>query len=439
MKLARAKARVLMFCAAAVTACGGGALEVAPGPVGDDASDLEAAAGETEPREDATLVDDATIDADAPPRDDTAVVDGAPRDGGSSTDVDADASPEDARPDVDAPSVAILRPSNATTFNHLTSTNNVLSTPSAATFDTAECSGRTILGRCQVTPNAAGTEACVCRSDELTISGELKVTGKRALVLLALRDVTVGTNGRLRVAAVGGVDGPGGGHAYPTIASGYAGGAGGSFGGQGGRGAPPFGTPDLEPLLGGMRGQAGASASTAGGGGGGAVQISAGRRLVVAGIIDAGGGGGRGGNVFGGGGGGSGGGILLEAPTVEIRGVVLASGGGGGGGGAESSAIGTAGEDGSGPGGGGQGASGGGCALGGYAAGGAGGQGATGARNAGPGSTGNDVTGCIGGPFRGGQGGGGGGIGRIRVNTSSGCACSGGFAPLPTFGGVVLE
>ena len=49
----------------------------------------------------------------------------------------------------------------------------------------------------------------MCRSEELTISGTLRVTGPRALALFAFDRVTVSASGKLRANGDGGVSGPG--------------------------------------------------------------------------------------------------------------------------------------------------------------------------------------------------------------------------------------
>lgn len=331
--------------------------------------------------------------------------------------------------------------SNSDVFGALQPTGLVVSPPNG-TFDTsAECAAVSALGACEVVVRPELGAACVCRMDELTI-GQLTVTGTRALVLLASRSVRI--VGRLDVAGRGTTDGPGASYGYAQGASGSLGGAGGSFGATGaGTAASIYGADAMVPLYGGMRGQPGGGG--AGGGGGGALQITAGVRIDVEGRIDASGGGGAGGvsifSLSGGGGGGSGGGVLLEAPVVTLTGEILANGGGGGGGGGSKSGGGVGGQgyDGGNGGGGGSGYDGDGCALYGYVSGGFGGSGATSARAPSMGGWSDTVSGCFGSASFVGEGGDGGGLGRIRINTSGGCLCSGAVSPNATFGALAPE
>lgn len=309
-------------------------------------------------------------------------------------------------------------------------------------FDTnTDCLPSSVLGACDVVSRPGLGEACVCKSDDLTI-GTLKVKGSRALVLLVNRSVTVGT--MLDVSGDREVPGPGASRAY---ANGPAGGAGGSFGTAGaGVSAATYGDADLVPLFGGMSGQWGGSGAGLGGGGGGALQISAGMRISVPGTINAGGGGGREGRetwiTSDAGGGGSGGAVLLEAPVLSITGTITAEGGGGGGGGG-ASAPGTGGEGGGGVLGraasGGAGRDGGGCPLYGYVAGGDGGRGSFGAAAALAGESSAYDDRCLGSPVFVGRGGAGGGGGRIRLNSSLGCQCSGTTTPAASFGTLVVH
>jgi len=157
-------------------------------------------------------------------------------------------------------------------------------------------------------------------------------------------------------------DGAGAGHGHKGVSGGAAvdetGGGGAGFGAVGGGGGgligaeagASYGTPELEPLVGGSGGGGGGEAiSTSvngGGGGGGALQISALGRIEVlapvgkvrAGGAGGGGGSGDGGASNGGSGGGSGGAILLESVRVKITSIVAANGGGGGGGGGSATA-----------------------------------------------------------------------------------------------------
>ena len=338
-----------------------------------------------------------------------------------------------------------IAPSNASDFGTLAPTGLTVAPPNG-TFNTdTECMQSSALGTCTVVARQGLPEACGCRADTITI-GTLDVTGKRALVLYAAKKVVVQT--LLEVAGASGIDGPGATLRYATDQSTVDGGAGGSFatlggGASGDSAAAVYGEPTLIPLVGGMRGQA---AGGAGGGGGGALQITAGEQIDILGVVNAGGGGGASGlgsySYRGAGGGGSGGGILLEAPVVNVSGTVVANGGGGGGGGGNSGGGG-----GGGHGGkngfppdptyaayGGSGNDGAGCPLYGYVDGGDGGAGGYGAGTGGYGGSGETDSRCIGETSFVGGGGGGGGVGRIRINTSSGCQCGGNIAPQATFG-----
>ena len=339
-----------------------------------------------------------------------------------------------------------VAPSNAADFGTLMPTGLTV-TPPNGTFNTdTECTQTSALGTCTVVARQGLPEACVCRADAITI-GTLDVTGKRALVLYAAKTVVVQT--LLEVAGAPGVDGPGATRRYAVDQYTTDGGVGGSFatlggGASGDSAAAVYGEPTLVPLLGGMRGQ---SAGAAGGGGGGALQITAGERIEVTGVINAGGGGGTGGygsySYRGAGGGGSGGAILLEAPVVVVGGKIVANGGGGGGGGGNSgsgstgatggkagfpspdplyAAYGGGGNDGAG------------CPLYGYVDGGDGGGGGFGTTGGSYGGSGETDSRCIGDTSFVGGGGGGGGVGRIRINTTSGCQCGGSLSPQATFG-----
>ncbi len=341
-----------------------------------------------------------------------------------------------------------LSPSNGAEYGTLAPTGLVIATPNG-TFDTeVDCLASSALGTCAVV-DGPNNDACVCRSDELTI-GTLKVTGPNALVLLAWRTVTITT--LLDASADGGTDGPGSSYLYTNEVSGSTGGAGASYSTLGSYGGntsstsvlAAYGNAELIPLLGGMRGQKASMASTsgAGGGGGGAVQIVAGQRITVNGAINVGGGGGLGGlsswSYSGAGGGGSGGAVLLEAPTVAVHGSVAAAGGGGGGGGGDTYSGGR-GTDGAlvlAPGGAGD--DGGGCPLYGYVSGGNGGSGAFGSTGAASGGSSDYDNRCFNTAFVG-AGGGGGGNGRIRINTATGCQCDGTFSPNASFGTVTAQ
>ena len=195
-----------------------------------------------------------------------------------------------------------------------------------------------------------------------TVDKNVKVTGTRALIIVAAKKVDVaaiidasadhltagpgatlsGKGGDGLAESGGSGDSGGGGAGYGTggaqggdganVTGGTAGSAygntrtyfgGGSPGGIGG------GAPDC---------QANEMQKGRGGGGGGAIQISSAVDVTIeaTGAIDVGGGGGTGGCgslASAGGGGGSGGTIFLEAPSVTVLGKLGANGGAGGGGG----------------------------------------------------------------------------------------------------------
>lgn len=339
-------------------------------------------------------------------------------------------------------------PSNAAEFGDLMMTGLVVAPPDG-TFDTdVDCVASSALGTCEPVTRSDLPQACVCRADEITI-GTLTVKGTRALVLFAKKTIVVQT--LLDVSGDPGVGGPGQ-TFVQTGTSGTAGGFGGSFATKGAGGPAAYGEPSLVPLLGGMKGKAGGM-DGGGGGGGGALQITAGERVEVLGVLNAGGGGGKSGYAAyaaaGGSGGGSGGGILIEAPTVIVSGSIVANGGGGGGGGGSGNASGSTygrdagqvgfpvdplaqayggdGEDGSG------------CALYGYVYGGNGGVGATGPAAASAGSASGYDNRCLDTAFVG-AGGSGGGVGRIRVNSTTGCQCGGSkISPQASFGTLVKQ
>jgi hypothetical protein len=205
----------------------------------------------------------------------------------------------------------------------------------------------------------------VFRFKSLTIDAPVRLTGTRAIVLIADGPIVVSAlidargdctfdNGATApgpggfaggTAAVDNGLGPGGG----VVGTGQSGGGGGGHGGVGGQGGPiPLGaqggaggvvngTAQITLLVGGSGGgaTAGAGGHARGGGGGGAIQLVSNTRIVFApgGAIDAGGCGGdsgKGGGEDGGGGGGAGGTILLEAPLIEGTGALAVNGGGGG-------------------------------------------------------------------------------------------------------------
>jgi len=348
--------------------------------------------------------------------------------------------PSDAGDDVDSPPVDSsplpqVVPSNG---GALAPTGTVVAPPNGEFSTTNQCTSPSILGACEVVAQTGGPELCVCRADRFTI-GSLRVTGARALVLLAWNDVIVG--GTLDVGASGSTAGAGSNTNYASTPTGLSGGAGGSYGGSGGNNsAAPSGSPALTPLVAGMRGQNGCGVP--GGGGGGALQITAGAAITVTGTITAGGGGGSGGSssgtCLGGAGGGSGGAILLEAPAITVTGTIAASGGGGGGGGSSDFGGGSGGGDARYGGFGGSGNDDHGCPLQGYTSGGDGGWGAS-SNNGSSGDSSDFISGCLSGTTYVGAGGGGGGVGRVRVNTATGCQCAGTFSPAPSIGTVVIH
>ncbi len=337
-------------------------------------------------------------------------------------------------------------PSNSDVFGEVMPTGVTIAHASG-TFDTdTQCVAGAALGNCTVAQRSSDSElgeACVCRADDVTI-GSLTITGARALVVFANHTVTI--EGTLSVSGVSAIPGPGTSMAYTSSETGLLSGVGGSYqtaggGSSGVSAAGPFGNATLVPLLGGMNGQDAAGGH--GGGAGGAVQITAGSSITIDGTINAGGGGGVGGgvtvNTAGAGGGGSGGAILLEAPTVTIGGSLFANGGGGGGGGTNINFGGNGGDASATAGSGANVTVGTGCDASGDINGGAGGTGASVTTAAAAGGPADYSTICFGDPSFGGNGGGGGGLGRIRINTLTGCDCSTTSSPVPTLGSLVVH
>ena len=235
---------------------------------------------------------------------------------------------------------------------------------SSGSFDTnldSNCTGG-------VVPQVGAAELCVVHYGEIHVAAgrTLKVTGLRALALVADRDVTI--DGILDVSADGVTSGPGsvsysGGAADLTMAApkggggagfktaGASGGTTSTTGGAANGGAPTADPAALTVLLGGAK--TGASGMTAGGGGGGGATIVSCRGSVsVSGTLQAGGGGGLGGQLLPlglrspGWGGGSGGYVVLQGLRVTVTGAVFANGGGGGAGLQADNTMGTPGEDG---------------------------------------------------------------------------------------------
>ena len=334
-----------------------------------------------------------------------------------------------------------VTPANIGRFGRIQTTGRNLEAPDEFhTEDDCRLDGP--LGVCAVTEPAQGVSACVCRVDNLEID-DLRVDGPHALVILASGAVVV--SGRLDISADATAPGPGARPAYSAVATERHGGSGASFGTHGGRApggerAAVRGTANLEPLEAGAHGQS--ACEVRGGGGAGALQITAAVSLDIAGEIRAGGGGGAGGDdgldCNGGAGGGSGGAVLLEAPEVEISGVIWAAGGGGGSGGVapgNDSRSGRRGEDaspGRNPAEGGEARTKDGCGLDTITSGG-GGYGAVGSLEAGNGG-GGDFQSCLLEQHSAGDGGAGGGLGRVRINSLSGCDCGGNIEPNPSLG-----
>lgn len=237
----------------------------------------------------------------------------------------------------------------------------------------------TVSGGSPMSPGAGvffddGANHAVLLAGAWTAQSPIRVTGTRALIVLAAKAVDVqveidasatgADNSQLSVPGPGGYGpglGPGAGGNGSNGSGMWRGGGGGGFGTAGGAGgqfggATVGGTPG--PLNGDMRtqfygGSGGGNGYTfqgtchAGNGvvpagaGGGAVQLSSlvSIKVRTGAGIHVGGGGGNGACDFnngdGGGGGGSGGMIFLEAPTVQVAGILAANGGGGGSGGAD--------------------------------------------------------------------------------------------------------
>lgn len=195
-----------------------------------------------------------------------------------------------------------------------------------------------------------------------TVDKNVRVTGTRALVIVATRKIDVAAvidaSARLGAAGPGAtLSGKGGdGVASSNFLSGGGGAGFGSAGAQGGDSTQSAGGiagnafgGDVAFFGGGSSGGNGAGATQCGagdtthgrgGGGGGAIQISSALAIVVetSGGINVAGGGGYGGCgtlASAGGGGGSGGEIFLEAPSVTVLGKLGANGGGGGGAGSD--------------------------------------------------------------------------------------------------------
>ena len=297
----------------------------------------------------------------------------------------------------------------------------------AACFQTLPSNTITITGaidtdtdsRCSVQHQANnGPDVCVIGAGTMMVTGTVRVTGGKPLVLAATMDLTV--SGLIDLRGIAGQTAPAAADQSPCLPTGNGifsmtspGGAGGAGfgaggapgGGMGGQGGPPDSPPMY--VRGGCSGGFGAGqTATSNGGargqGGGGIYLVANNSITVnsGASIEASGGGG-GGSAYGGGGGGTGGMIGLDSPFVEVDGDVISNGGGGGGGGG-SGAAGTTGSTGSlASAAGGQGVS----------SGGGGGDGGIGATGPTPGGAPGN---CAGPPC--GGGGGGGGVGVIWMN-----------------------
>lgn len=275
-----------------------------------------------------------------------------------------------------------------------------------------------------VAQGIGGPELCVLFGRTVIVSGIVKATGSRPLVIVATETLSITSAGAIDAASrttgtsmIGAganpaecVDGEDGMNTTNADASGGAGASFQGIGGDGGDGDPAGGraavtTPTPTHVRGGCKGRRGGIANGAlaydGGDGGGAVALVAGIRVDVSGDINVSGGGGKGGAIggnggCGGSGGGSGGHIWLDAPTVNVAGDVFANGGGGGGasGGTLPGATGGTSAD---------------PATGGAAGGGAG------AGTGGAGAGGGSLAGVVGVTNASGGGGGGGGAGYIQI------------------------
>jgi hypothetical protein len=206
-------------------------------------------------------------------------------------------------------------------------------------------------------------ELCIKQGSSITISGNLRVTGGRPLVLVSLSAITI--SGSLDASNGGAGATPfscnfgqedGSNESSNSSSSGAGGGGGGGFGTgggnggdgsqSGGNGVPSIG---LNAIRGGCPGGSGGDTSNGNGGNGGvaggAIYLIAKNSINVPGTILANGQHGRGGGGrAGGGGGGSGGMIGFDAPVVTVDGTAMANGGGGGEGG-DSNETGNDGQD----------------------------------------------------------------------------------------------
>ena len=199
-------------------------------------------------------------------------------------------------------------------------------------------------GRCASLQPPIGPEVCVIEAVDVTIQGQITVTGKRPLVIVGTHTISITATAVLDASSKLGLrSGPDSNDMSCTPGTGAGsggGGAGGSFGAQGGNGGS-LGDRASGPQIpmfvrGGCAGSTGTATGQLGGSGpgGGAVYLIAGRSIQVDGVIVADGAGGRVGltglSISGGGGGGAGGLIGLDAPMVSGSGEIMAVGAGGG-------------------------------------------------------------------------------------------------------------
>ena len=115
-------------------------------------------------------------------------------------------------------------PSNVDLFGDFEDTG-IVTGPPDGTFDTDDdCLADSSMGRCELVDTGADDgvpDYCVCKSDELTI-GNVRVTGRRGLVIMASRSITV--TGSLSVSGDVGIDGPGSNWVYTAITTSRSGG-----------------------------------------------------------------------------------------------------------------------------------------------------------------------------------------------------------------------
>jgi hypothetical protein len=212
----------------------------------------------------------------------------------------------------------------------------------------------------QLVPVPNHNEWAVMTIGGWTVDKNVKVTGMRALIIVAARKVDVvatidGSADHLTAGPGATLGGKGGDGTAQTGGSGDSGGGGAGFGSAGAQGGDGSGVGggaagssygDTRTFFGGgspggIGGgapdcQANEMTKGRGGAGGGAIQISSAVEVAIeaTGGINVAGGGGTGGCgslASAAGGGGSGGTVFLESPTVTVLGKLTANGGGGGG------------------------------------------------------------------------------------------------------------